>query len=43
MLDDTNVLIDVLQDEPEWADWSLHQLQIQSRIHRGAMNPIAAH
>lgn len=40
MLVDTNVLIDVLQDDPEWADWSINQLQIQSQIHRLIINPI---
>jgi len=27
MLVDTNVLVDVLQDDPQWADWSMSQLQ----------------
>jgi predicted nucleic acid-binding protein len=40
MLVDTNVLVDVLENDPEWADWSVAQLQAQSRVHRLAINPI---
>ena len=40
MLVDTNVLLDVLQDDPVWADRSLRQLQAQSQLHRLAINPI---
>ena len=40
MLVDTNVLVDVLQDDPEWADWSVQQLRAQSQIHRLIINPI---
>lgn len=40
MLVDTNVLVDVLQDDPQWADWSMSQLQAQSRVHRLVINPI---
>lgn len=40
MLVDTNVLVDVLQDDPEWADWSIGQLRTQSRVHRLVINPI---
>lgn len=40
MLVDTNVLVDVLEDDPEWADWSVAQLQGQSRVHRLVINPI---
>jgi predicted nucleic acid-binding protein len=40
MLVDTNVLIDVLQNDPEWADWSISQLQFQSQIHQLVINPI---
>jgi len=40
LLVDTNVLVDVLEDDPEWADWSTHQLHAQSKIHRLAINPI---
>lgn len=40
LLVDTNVLVDVLEDDPEWADWSINQLRAQSKIHRLAINPI---
>ena len=39
MLVDTNVLVDVLQDDPEWAEWSVQQLRAQSQIHRLIINP----
>lgn len=40
ILVDTNVLVDVLEDDPEWADWSISQLRAQSRIRTLAINPI---
>ena len=40
LLVDTNVLVDVLEDDPEWADWSVGQLRAQSKIHKLAINPI---
>lgn len=40
LLVDTNVLVDVLEDDPEWADWSIAQLRAQSKIHRLAVNPV---
>ena len=40
MLVDTNVLVDVLENDPEWADWSIAQLRAQSRVHRLFINPI---
>lgn len=40
LLVDTNVLVDVLEDDPQWADWSVRQLRSQSKIHRLAINPI---
>jgi len=40
LLVDTNVLIDVLENDPRWADWSIGQLRAQSKIHRLAINPI---
>lgn len=40
MLVDTNVLVDVLEDDPEWADWSVAQLRAQSKVHRLVINPI---
>ena len=40
LLVDTNVLVDVLEDDPAWADWSISQLRAQSRVHPLAINPI---
>ena len=40
LLVDTNVLVDVLENDPNWADWSIGQLRAQSKIHRLAINSI---
>lgn len=40
LLVDTNVLVDVLEDDPRWADWSIGQLRAQSKIHPLLINPI---
>jgi len=40
LLVDTNVLIDVLEDDPDWADWSIEQLRAQSQVHPLTINPI---
>lgn len=40
LLVDTNVLVDVLEDDPIWADWSLRQLRVQSQVHELVINPI---
>jgi hypothetical protein len=40
LLVDTNVLVDVLQDDPQWANWSIGQLRAQARIHQLTINPI---
>ncbi len=40
LLVDTNVLVDVLQDDPQWADWSIGQLRAHSRIHALVINPV---
>jgi predicted nucleic acid-binding protein len=40
ILVDTCVLLDVLEDDPRWADWSIGQLRAQSRLHRLAINPV---
>lgn len=40
MLVDTNVLVDVLENDPDWADWSITQLQAQSRVHRLFINAV---
>jgi len=40
VLVDTNVLVDVVQDDPEWGEWSLHQLRAQAQLHALAINPV---
>lgn len=40
LLVDTNVLVDVLEDDPDWADWSIRQLRAQAQIHELAINPV---
>lgn len=40
LLVDTNVLIDVLEDDPEWAEWSLTQLRHRAQLTTLAINPI---
>ena len=40
MLVDTNILVDVLGNDPEWAAWSVAQLRAQSKVHRLVINPI---
>jgi predicted nucleic acid-binding protein len=33
MLVDTNVLVDLVEDDSDWADWSIGQLRAQSKLH----------
>ena len=40
LLVDTNVLVDVLENDSQWADWSIGHLRAQSKVHRLAINPI---
>lgn len=40
LLVDTHVLVDVLQDDPQWAEWSMGQLRAQARIHELVINPV---
>lgn len=40
LLVDTNVLVDVLQNDPQWADWSIAQLRAQAQLHQLAINPV---
>lgn len=40
LLIDTNVLVDVLTNDVQWADWSISQMRAQSKIHQLAINPI---
>lgn len=40
VLVDTNVLVDVLEDDAQWADWSIRQLRAQSQVHELLLNPV---
>ena len=40
VLVDTNVLVDVLQNDPQWADWSIAQMRAQAKLHALAINPV---
>ena len=40
LLVDTNVLVDVLEDDPQWADWSIGQLRAQAKVHELAINAV---
>jgi predicted nucleic acid-binding protein len=40
LLVDTNVLVDVLQNDAEWADWSIAQMRAQAAIHQLVINPV---
>lgn len=40
LLIDTNVILDVIQDDPRWCDWSLGILDQYSQTHRLIINPI---
>jgi predicted nucleic acid-binding protein len=40
LLVDNNVLVDMLQDDLQWADWSIAQLRAQDNIHRPVINPV---
>ncbi|MGK2899863.1 MAG: hypothetical protein ACSLE9_14475 [Burkholderiaceae bacterium] len=40
LLVDTNVPVDVLQDDPQWADGPIGQLRAQAAIHDLVINPV---
>jgi predicted nucleic acid-binding protein len=40
LLVDTNVLVDVVENDPSWADWSIAQLRAQSQVHELLINPV---
>lgn len=40
ILVDTNVLLDVLEDDPQWADWSQTQLETASLTDALLINPV---
>ena len=37
---DTNVLLDVLHDDPQWAQWSIGQLRAQAQAHGLVINAV---
>jgi len=40
LLVDTKVLVDVLQNDPLWADWSIAQMRAQAQLHALVINPV---
>ena len=40
LLVDTNVLLDVFENDPIWADWSVRQLRAQAQVHELFINPV---
>lgn len=40
VLVDSNVILDVLQDDPQWAEWSIRQLREQAWVHALVINPV---
>jgi predicted nucleic acid-binding protein len=40
VLVDSNVLIDVIEDDPRWAEWSVQQLEPLVAAGRGVINPL---
>ncbi|NLD70962.1 MAG: type II toxin-antitoxin system VapC family toxin [Limnobacter sp.] len=40
LLVDTNVLLDVLEDDADWVEWSLRQLRMQAQVHELLVNPV---
>lgn len=40
LLVDTNVLVDVMENDPQWAAWSVDQLWAQAQVHALVINPV---
>ena len=40
VLVDTNIVVDVLQEDPVWAEWSANQMRTLKLMHRLAINPV---
>ena len=40
VLVDTNVLIDLFENDPSWAAWSTAQLRAQSQVHKLVIDPV---
>ena len=37
---DSNVLIDVVEKDPFWSDWSAYQLTLLGQVHELVINPV---
>lgn len=37
---DTNVLVNVLEDDPDWVEWSAGRMREMSKVHELAINPV---
>lgn len=37
---DTNVLVDVLENDPDWVEWSIDRMRNLSKIHELVINPV---
>lgn len=40
ILVDSNVILDVFEDDPQWADWSVEQLELWGDSHPLFINPV---
>jgi predicted nucleic acid-binding protein len=40
VLVDTNILIDLFENDPTWAEWSTAQLRAQSQVHKLVIDPV---
>lgn len=40
LLVDTNVIIDALEDDPKWYEWSVGQMRHHSNVHELVINPV---
>jgi len=40
VLVDTCVLVDVLQNDPQWVEWSIAQMRAQASVHALVINPV---
>jgi hypothetical protein len=40
LLVDTNVLIDLFENDPKWSRWSVSQLRTQSQVHELGIDPV---
>ncbi len=40
VLVDTNILVDVFENDPLWVDWSVSQMRAQSKVNQLVINPV---